>query len=660
MAEQKPLVGRTPASERLMQACRRAVAGEGSVLVVTGEPGMGKSALLTWLQEACAASLPELTVLRVDCRPPIGSFHVGGIQPLQPFGHAIEQLYLNSGAAAKKRLALNIGMSVLASIPIAGDLFYAVKAISQDVSEYKRETSATQQKKRAAVTECIETLTAIAERQPYVLLVDDGQWSDSQSIEVLRMLIESVNHLPMVLIWCVTPSAAQRVNPSLTALLHTPTIVDRTIALTALTETESAAMIRDLVPDQELPPAVISKLHDRSAGIPSIIVEYVKYLERTGDLGDDLAVNIGDHPNSDMAVSAVSEVDATVLSLCAAEGQEFTAFMLSALMNTDVLTTIRECRRLQRETGLIRSLGMRTRYGNKTTVYEFTTSFAYTYFLHRPEYEERKALHQRISDVLQREFNTTPHEEMRTQLAVFIAAHSAEAEDLGTTERMLAMSAEHAGTIGADDVQRHILRDLLPMYGVPMSDTDETHIADRVLNVGEGGEEAGALGAGHRFSDSVRILSDMIVKGQAIEAAHQCTVILTQPSSSLSASEECTLYCLAARAYAEVEAWSDAEHALSLAEQRSGNSARDRCTLLNVRATLQQRRGDLAAARDLLFAAARLAETLPTPSKVLTVSNIVLLLREMGDPTADKYERVVRTLTTELSWNALRADLRLS
>ena len=101
--------------------------GTGGVVIVSAESGMGKTMLLDWVEATLTADTFGAAV-RVDCRPPIGAINTTAIQPLQPFGVAIDKLFLQSGHAARKRLALNIGMSVLASIPIAGDLFYAASA----------------------------------------------------------------------------------------------------------------------------------------------------------------------------------------------------------------------------------------------------------------------------------------------------------------------------------------------------------------------------------------------------------------------------------------------------------------------------------------------------------------------------------------------------
>jgi predicted ATPase len=343
------LPGRTDTCTRLAHDVAQWRNGHGNVILIRGEAGMGKSETLRWL----ADEIGDASV-RIDCRPPIGNFNVSTIQPLQPFGNAIEQLYVQSEQAAKKRLAMNIGMSLLASIPIAGDIFYAVKAISQDVSEYKRDTSATQQKKRAAVDECVDTLMRIAEQRPVALLIDDAHWSDSQSVQVLRHILPRIGDLPLLIVWAIDPASCRRVNVSLTGLLQEGPFHERTLTLSALSADGMHEMVKALVPQTAFTDREWSLLHDRTAGCPGVIREYISYLQQTSQITTDgsLAPNALDvpglsgsaHPATDVALHAVADADATVLTLAAAEGREFTAFVVAALMNTDVLTAIRTLR----------------------------------------------------------------------------------------------------------------------------------------------------------------------------------------------------------------------------------------------------------------------------------------------------------------------------
>jgi hypothetical protein len=642
--------------ERRVEAWR---AGTGGVVFIAGEAGMGKSALLDVVERTLASE----TVVRVDCRPPVGSINVSAIQPLQPFGAAIEKLFLRSGQAARKRLALNIGMSVLASIPIAGDLFYAVKAISQDVNEYKRETAALQEKRRSAVAECIQTLRTIVERTPFVLLVDDAQWSDTQSIEVLRQLASGLADTPLLIICALAPDAAQRHNLPLATLLRTDDVRAATIHLEPVGLDDTQTVMEGVIAGVNVPAAVLSTVFERSGGNPGVIAEYARFLQGAGHIRPDGSVDdhafdtvrltSGDHPATDVVLRDISDDDATVLSLCAAEGREFTAFLQAALGNTDVLTMIRTLRRLQQTTGLIRSMGVRTRYGVKTTSYEFTQTFPYTYFLHRPEYEERKSIHQRIAEILGREFATTRIDELRSELAVHIAAHGAEAEDDATVERMLTMSADAADRTGSPEIAHIIRVDMLPSYqGGMLTSTDVDE------------DDAGTSGAsGTPFTPVpmnvlVRELTDAIVQGRPADA-RTAGIRTLETNAGLSRHERILLTCLVARACIELSMLDDAESYLRTITALPDVAPSDLCTIRNVEAALAMARLDHDAAGTLLRDAARIAEALPVHLRVLTLGNIIVHLRAMNDLSADRYEQTVRRLVTTHGWPGVRADLGL-
>lgn len=654
------LAGREAQCRRIEQAVDTLNGGSGGVLFVAAEAGMGKSALLDWTS-AMITARGEPTVVRVDCRPPIGSINTSALQPLQPFGIAIDKLFLQSGQAARKRLALNIGMSVLASIPIAGDLFYAVKAISQDVNEYKRDTAASQQKKRSAVVECLETLQTIADKTPFVLLVDDGQWADSQSVEVLRQLIQGLTGVPLLIVWAVTPSSARHGNLALATIIRSESDNGKVLELSPLLPEHVIDAARSIAPSASLPPRVVDVLFERSAGNPGIIVEYMKFLQSAGHISDDGSVDerafdamrltASDHPATDVLLHDISEDDAVILSLCSAEGREFTAFLQAALMNTDVLNVIRTLRRISLSTSLIRSVGMQTRYGVRTTVYEFVQAFPYTYFLHRPEYEERKNIHQRIADILSREYSNTPIAELRNQLAADIAAHGAEAEDTHVVERMLTQSASNADSIGAPEISSYIRNELLPQYTSP--DIELQDAGDEPL-----ASSANSYDALPVLNNTVREISDLIVSGRAVEARSRALRLLeTHPA--LSMHEQIVLTCLAARACTDREMYDDAAVLLRGLDSITNVSPSDQCLIMNAQAVLALFTDKAEEAARILFEAARLAEGLNVASKAMTLANIVIYMRNADVGHLDRYERSMIRLSSAHSWYGLRTDLGL-
>lgn len=649
-------MNRSDIAHKLNEAVVEWKKGTGSVVFLNSEAGIGKSFFLDQLED----ELKDQCV-RVDCRPPIGSFNVASIQPLQPFGHAIERLYTKSEQAAKKRLALNIGMSVLASIPIAGDLFYAVKAISQDVSEYKRDTAALSHKKRAAVAECVAMLRGVAEQTPFVLLIDDGHWCDPQSIEVLNQLLDITPDFPLLIVWAYTPSTAQRLNLPLATLLSTEKASKNSYTVPPLHVEEMRAFVASLDTNAQFTNAQLAELQTRTSGIPGIVTEYVKYLHTNGHIKadgtveeqalSDSGLKLSSHPATDVLVHEVSEQDSLTLAMCASEGKEFTAFVIAQLLNTDVISTIRTLRTLQNETGLIKSIGARTRYGVKTTTYEFTQSFAFTYFLHFPEFEERKLIHQRIAQILTDQYTISQLPEIRHQIAALIAAHSAEAEDSETTSRMLHESADAADEIGASDVAFQIRNTLLPQYELP----DQFHVLKDAETVNTYSQE---FAASSSAADIIRQCSDALLSSEySIVSAITTNALSGQ--NAFTNSERATLLCLSAKASIYSGDFPNAEASIEKAWLLAQQNVFDECVIHNVHASLLIAKSDLNGAREKLQAAATLCNQLGVFSKVLTLSNITLLLRLQNDKSADRYERTLRRMVNANGWQSLRTDLML-
>jgi hypothetical protein len=597
------------------------------VVFIEGEQGSGKSYVLDQLVSTIGAK-----AVRVDCRAPIGTYNVANIQPLQPFGLAIEQLYQSGEQAARKRLAVNIGMSLLASLPIAGDIFYAIKSVRQDVTEFKRETAALAQKRRAAVDECVDALRAIATHEPFALLVDDAHWSDPQSVEVLARLVADAT-TPILVVWVYDPGKAREINLPLLSLVHASSSAS-TIRLSALDEGGFDTVLSAIAPSLNFSSEQRRILRERTAGLPGIMVEYVKYLERIGDVAADgtvktdgllaTGVQLSNHPATDQMLHELGEEDALFLSICAAEGSEFTAFMVAALTNADVLTTVRRLRQLERSTGLIKSNGVRTRYGVKSTVYSFTSDLAFVFLAHYASYEERRAIHQRIVEVLTNERHQSNVEAVREQLALLIAAHDMAVEGEPKT---IQQEAEEAAAVA--------------LAGAPPE-----------------GEEASAGGAGLlHYSQIIRSACDALVAGDTRTALTLVEQALdAQPFST---SEQVVLHCLAARANMELQQFAAVDAQLDKAAVLAGSNLSDATLILNLRASAAQLSGNPGAARQLFTDAARTAASASLVAQVLTASNLYLMQRNSGESTG-QFERLLRNSLGKRHWKELAADLGLT
>lgn len=225
------LVGRQQESNLLEAALERAVDGGGSAVLLRGESGIGKSALLEWTGKR--AHELGFTVLRVVGAEAETEFAFGALHqatwPLLQRSHAL---------SSHQRDALESAFGARAGTPPSG---FAVGAAA------------------------LALLDEAAQSSPLLLVLDDLHWIDSSSATVFAFLRRRCAELPLVIVGASRPDGA--------AAEAWPT---EPVEVRALSRPDAASLLQQRYP--ELAATATDRLLDEAAGNPLALVELPRQL----------------------------------------------------------------------------------------------------------------------------------------------------------------------------------------------------------------------------------------------------------------------------------------------------------------------------------------------------------------------------------------------
>jgi class 3 adenylate cyclase/tetratricopeptide (TPR) repeat protein len=265
-----PLVGREEELELLLRRWRRATAGEGQVVLLSGEPGIGKSRLTVALCERLEGE-PH-TRLRYFCSP----YHQDSA--LHPFTAQLERVagFAHDDTSAQRldKLATVIvpGARDRDEVTLIADLLSLPSgAADLDLTPYR--------KREKLLGALLHQLDALARRQPVLMVFEDLHWIDPSSRELLDLIVEMGASLPVLLILTFLPEfqAPWSGLPQVTALI-----------LNRLDRRESGAMIESIAGNRKLPSELAAEIVERADGVPLFVEELTRAVIEAGPGGEAL------------------------------------------------------------------------------------------------------------------------------------------------------------------------------------------------------------------------------------------------------------------------------------------------------------------------------------------------------------------------------------
>jgi tetratricopeptide (TPR) repeat protein len=270
-----PLVGREQEIGLLLERWQLAQDGEGQVVLLSGEPGIGKSRILSALRGRLEGQ--GAATLRFQCSP----YYVNSA--FWPIIDNLERaLVFGRDEAPESRLDKLEALIVDRYGRPLGDVRFVAVMLSVPADQRYEPAAMTPQKHKEETLRALVDLTeAAARRGPTVMLFEDAHWADPTTLEVLDQIIDRVRNIPLLIV-----------------LTHRPEFPSRWsghghvtgLNLAKLTRTQSSVMVSKLAGGKTLPADLLEQILARTDGVPLFVEELTKAILESGDLQD-----AGDH-----------------------------------------------------------------------------------------------------------------------------------------------------------------------------------------------------------------------------------------------------------------------------------------------------------------------------------------------------------------------------
>ncbi len=261
-------VGREQEVELLLGRWRQAKAGEGQVVLLSGEAGIGKSRITTTLRDRLRDE--DHTRIQYQCSP----HHVNS--PLYP---AIQQLVFAAGLAvndaADRRLDKLEALLQQSSATREGcALIASLLSIPAD-SRYPRLNLSPQEQKQKTLDALTDLFAALAAQRPVLFVFEDAHWIDPTTREEMHLLVDRIAGLRGLAVITHRPEFA----PPWTGYAHCTVL-----ALNRLDRSGCTELIDSLTGGCGLPQAVSEQIVAKTDGVPLFVEELTKTVLESGFL----------------------------------------------------------------------------------------------------------------------------------------------------------------------------------------------------------------------------------------------------------------------------------------------------------------------------------------------------------------------------------------
>jgi class 3 adenylate cyclase/predicted ATPase len=386
------LVGREEEVELLRRRWTRAKTGEGQVVLIAGEAGIGKSRLTAALMESLGAE--PLTRLRYFCSP---QHTDSALHPI------IGQMERAAGLAhddpPHARLDKLDALLTQTSTSAEEAALFAEMLSLQNDGRYPALNLIPEQRRQRTLEALTSQLAELARQNPALMIFEDAHWIDPTSLEAVGRVVDRIQTLPVLLIVTFRPEFGP-------PWIGQPHVTAMTI--NRLAQRDVSIMIDRLLGNKVLPASIREDIIERTDGIPLFVEEMTKAVLEAESEGEaqrtvaavaspTLAVPASLHASLMARLDRLGPAKG-VAQICAAIGREFSHALLAAVAHETDAELAAALNRLV-EAGLLFRRGVPP-HATYLFKHALVQDAAYGTLLREP----RRALHARIAEGLETHF----------------------------------------------------------------------------------------------------------------------------------------------------------------------------------------------------------------------------------------------------------------
>src|SRR5271157_237916 len=438
----KKIVGREPALAALERCLDKAVRGERQIVFVTGEPGIGKTALVDEFQQRAAGNLRFPRIARGQC---VEGY--GGKEAYYPMLEALGQLCHGGGGGSTVDTLATQAPTWLVQFP-------ALVKIEHRETLQREILGATRERMLREINEALETITS---EKPLMLVLEDLQWVDHSTVDLISALARRRTPANLMLVGTYRPVDLIVLEHPLKSLkqdLHLHHLC-REIALQPLEESEVAEYLAAESGGAAVPEGLAALVYRRTEGNPLFMVTVLQHMRERNLIAEErgglrlvrplkeieLIAPESLRQMIEMQVERMSSEEQRALEAASVTGVAFSTAVSASATDTDVESFENVCEALSVRHYMVRLADPQEfPDGTASDRYEFA-HVLYRDVLYRRQSPRRRAkLHLRVGERLE-----VLYAQRVSEVAAELAHNFEQGKDWPRAIKYLQLAADTAG-----------------------------------------------------------------------------------------------------------------------------------------------------------------------------------------------------------------------